>query len=156
MKAWSFGLLVCLFTGLLLCSLPVGAEEETVQVDFSRVLSVFTKHCNACHNSEDADADLVLDSHASILKGGENGAVVVPGDSAKSLLIRLIERREKPFMPPGKREAPSSEEIALVRAWIDAGARAGTSPVREIQRPPAPPRGCPRSTLARRSRAGTL
>ncbi len=53
--------------------------------------------------------------------GGRKGASIVPGDSAKSLLVGMIEGRVEPRMPPKSDLRP--DEIATVRAWIDAGAK---------------------------------
>ena len=115
LSAWICALAVCFGS-------PALAGDAESGAGFSAVLEVFTKYCVSCHSEDDADAELVLETHASIMRGGENGSVVVPGDSAGSRLLRLIERKEKPFMPPGKRKRPDAREIALVRDWIDAGA----------------------------------
>src|SRR5437667_308859 len=70
-----------------------------------------------------------MESFDLLMKGGESGAVIVPGKSDESLLVRLIEGRvekdgKKLIMPPGKkREKLKPEQIALIRAWIDAGAK---------------------------------
>ena len=54
------------------------------------------------------------------MKGGENGAVIVPGNSAESLVVKMIEGRvekegKKKIMPPGKRTKLDADEIALRR-----------------------------------------
>jgi hypothetical protein len=69
-----------------------------------------------------------MESHELLLKGGESGAVILPGKSDESLLVRMIEGKvekdgKKRIMPPGKREKLKPEDIALIRAWIDAGAK---------------------------------
>src|SRR5436190_23206515 len=61
------------------------------------------------------------------MKGGEVGAAVITGKSGDSLLVQMIEGRfekdgKKKIMPPGKRKKLTPEEIATIRAWIDAGA----------------------------------
>src|SRR5689334_18314039 len=64
-----------------------------------------------------------MEKYGQLVKGGENGAVVVPGDAAGSRLVRSIERTKKPFMPPPKKAAKLGDaEIAVVRAWINGGA----------------------------------
>ena len=60
-----------------------------------------------------------------MLKGGHDGAVIVPGDASKSLLVRLI-RHEGPKddpmpMPPNKPKI-SDADIAVVTQWVNAGA----------------------------------
>ena len=67
-----------------------------------------------------------LDNREAALKGGENNQDdIVPGDSAKSKLIhyvaRLVEDLEMP--PPGKGEPLTPEQIGVLRAWIDQGAK---------------------------------
>src|SRR5438046_4234088 len=70
-----------------------------------------------------------MESHELLMKGGESGAVIVPGKSDESLLVKLVEGRvEKDgktlIMPPGKkRQKLKPEQIELIRAWIDAGAK---------------------------------
>ena len=54
------------------------------------------------------------------MRGGDAGPVVVAGDADDSLLVAKIEHRDRPSMPPRRRlPAPA---IALIRAWIAAGA----------------------------------
>jgi hypothetical protein len=66
-----------------------------------------------------------LDSLAAALKGGENGECIVPKDSAKSTLVHAIARLdEEEAMPPkGKGDPLTKEQIGLIRAWIDQGAK---------------------------------
>lgn len=106
---------------LLAVTLP--AAEKAPAEAGRRVAAVFRKYCTVCHNSDDAEGKLVLQTHAGLMKGGKTGPAIVPGKSAASLLVRLIEKRAKPFMPPKDNAAPTKSEIALVRAWIDAGAK---------------------------------
>jgi len=77
--------------------------------DYSEVDSIFTKHCFDCHEAKDPEGKLVLESFDTLMKGGESGAVIVPGKSGESLLMKLvdggIERDGKKIvMPPGKRK----------------------------------------------------
>ncbi len=96
-------------------------------IDYSNIESIFTTHCLDCHGSTEPEGKLVMETHELLLKGGESGAVIIPGKSDESLLVRMIEGKveqdgKKKLMPPGKREKLKAEEIALIRAWIDAGA----------------------------------
>lgn len=66
-----------------------------------------------------------MESFASLMKGADDGPVIVPGKSDQSLLMQLIEQKKKPFMPPPKKgKKLSPEEIELIRGWIDGGAHA--------------------------------
>ena len=75
---------------------------------------VFKKYCTACHNGEDREGQLVLESYARILEGGEHGAVVAPGRSQESLLVRVLTGKAKPAMPPEDETKPTADEIALL------------------------------------------
>ncbi len=111
---------------------------------YADVHAIFAKHCLSCHDAKEAEGELVLESHALLLKGGDTGPAVVPGKSGESLLVKLIERTEKPFMPPPKKgEKLSDTEIAVVRARIDAGAlpgEAGMATTKAIVLPKIAPR----------------
>src|SRR6266498_2220578 len=115
--------------GSLVFAAKVITAEPLPRNDYSAVDAIFTEHCLECHGSQDPEAKLVMESFELLMKGGESGAVVTPGKSEESLLVRLIEGRvekdgKKLIMPPGKkREKLKPEQIALIRAWIDAGAK---------------------------------
>ena len=55
--------------------------------DYSEVDSIFTKHCFDCHEAKEPEGKLVLESFDTLMKGGESGAVIMPGKSAESLLV---------------------------------------------------------------------
>jgi len=82
-----------------------------------------------CHGAEKPKGKLRLDSLEGILKGGEDGKVVSPGKSTESLLVQNIAHLGDPddYMPPPKNKAGiqplTKEEIGLIRAWIDQGAK---------------------------------
>jgi WD40 repeat protein len=96
-------------------------------VDFgTEIVPLFQKSCLACHNAKDAKGDLVLETPATILKGGESGPAVVPGKAVESLLLKAASHQTKPFMPPKNNKADakplSAEELGLVKLWINQGA----------------------------------
>jgi len=73
-----------------------------------------------------ADIKLRLDSLEAALKGSENGKVIEPGNSAKSVMVHNIGRigDEDDWMPPVDKGDPlSKDQVALIRAWIDQGAK---------------------------------
>src|SRR3954468_12364605 len=110
----------CIVAWLFALPAPAAADAPS----YSQVHALFAKHCLSCHDSKEAEGGLVLETYALLLKGGDTGPAIVPNKSSDSLLVRLIEHPEKPFMPPPKKAAKLSEaQIALVRAWIDAGAK---------------------------------
>jgi hypothetical protein len=68
---------------------------------------IFEASCFRCHGEQKPKADLRLDSLASVLKGGEDGKVVVAGESKKSLLLAAVARvNDEVAMPPKFRPRP--------------------------------------------------
>src|SRR5262249_38527915 len=67
---------------------------------------------------------LDLGSYDEMIKGGKRGKPVVPGKSEDSLLVKLASKTLKPFMPPKSEEPLAPEELALIKLWIDQGAKA--------------------------------
>ncbi|MCA9048747.1 MAG: hypothetical protein KDA89_08460, partial [Planctomycetaceae bacterium] len=88
-------------------------------VSFSRdVAPVFAKRCVACHNTRTAGGRLNMDSFAAVLRGGESGAAVDAHHAGDSLLVSMIEDGSM----PKDADPLTKDEIARIRAWIDAGA----------------------------------
>ena len=89
---------------------------------------IFEKSCLKCHGGEKPKSKFNVETLAGIIKGGSEGVSVVPGDSAKSALVHqaadLVADMEMP--PTDKRDkypALTKDQIGLVRAWIDQGAK---------------------------------
>lgn len=97
----------------------------TRPVDFTRdVQPLFARHCYSCHGPEKQKGQLRLDRKADALKGGDSHAPdILPGRSAESPLIRFVAGLEKDLLMPPKGERLSTEQISLLRAWIDQGAK---------------------------------
>lgn len=93
------------------------------RVDFARdVQPILVGHCTQCHSGEKPQAGLSLHRLEDLIQGGTSGAAIVPGASADSLLIHRVAGSQPPRMPlSGK--ALSDEQISVLRAWIDEGAR---------------------------------
>src|SRR6266581_4220306 len=131
----------------------MAAAEPAPLTDYSAVDAVFTEYCLDCHAAQDPEAKLVMESFDTLMMGGESGAVIVPGKSAESLLVKMIEGKieregKKKIMPPGKRKKLEPAEIALIKSWIDAGAHAPlASKPRELVVPKIAPRGPPRKVI---------
>ncbi|HKQ38741.1 MAG TPA: c-type cytochrome domain-containing protein, partial [Verrucomicrobiae bacterium] len=109
--------------------------------------------CFDCHEAKEPEGKLVLESFDTVMKGGESGAVIVPGKSAESLLLKLvdggIERDgKKIIMPPGKRKKLTPEEIATIKSWIDSGAKKPEGVrARELVLPKISPKVTPRKPI---------
>ncbi|MDB5319873.1 MAG: repeat-containing protein [Phycisphaerales bacterium] len=111
------------FLALLLALHPALADEKS-PVTYKQVQPIFAKHCLNCHDAKEAEGKLVMETYASLMKGGEDGPAIIPGKANESPLIQQVEHKEKPFMPPPKKgDQLSPEEIALLRRWINLGAQ---------------------------------
>lgn len=102
-----------------LCWILLGTELHAAkgpQFD-ADVLPIIRAKCLACHSGSGAQAQLDLQTEASVRKGGKSGPAIVAGSSDKSLLVAKISSRT---MPPGDVKLTDAE-IARIRAWIDQG-----------------------------------
>lgn len=128
---------------------------RAAEANYQPVARIFNQHCLDCHGVQDPEGKLVLETFDLLMKGGESGPAIVPGQSAESLLVKMVEGKlekdGKPrFMPPGKREKLSQAEIATIREWIDAGAPApeeNLAAAKEIVVPKIEPRVPPRRSI---------
>src|SRR2546425_244915 len=82
--------------------------------------AVLEQNCSGCHTQASPMGGLDLRSRESTLRGGRRGAALVPGQSAKSLILQAVEGAGELKMPPGKKLP--AEAVAALREWIDAGA----------------------------------
>lgn len=105
----------------------VGAQEDASKPEYftAKVKPVLDANCARCHGGLNHRGGLNLDTRAGMLKGGHDGAVIVPGDAPKSLLVKLI-RHEGPKddpmpMPPNKPKI-SDADIVVITEWVNAGA----------------------------------
>ena len=100
------------------------AEQAPAKVDFGRdIQPLLREHCVECHGASQQMRGLRLDRRRDALPNrvGANGARIVPGDSARSVLFqRLSGTKAGPQMPPAG--ALPEQKIQLIRAWIDQGA----------------------------------
>jgi len=109
--------------------LVFGAVACSRDISFTQDIEpIIAKRCLECHQTGQAGflaSGLNMESHAALLKGTRFGAVIIPGSSASSTLVRLIEHKADPSinMPHGGREALTSAEIERIKTWIDQGAK---------------------------------
>jgi formate dehydrogenase gamma subunit len=96
-------------------ALPTKPPQEIGATWDAGIGALFQEKCVLCHSDSSGLGGLDLSSYESALKGGVSGLLIIPGDSANSLLII----RQATGDHPGQL---SIEEIARVRDWIDAGA----------------------------------
>jgi hypothetical protein len=118
---------VLLNVGLSPASAAEAGNQTASGVDFQRdIQSLLTARCLECHGPEKREGGLRFVSREDALLPADSGeAVIVPGDAAGSELIRRVTSEDdSEWMPP---EGPrlTADEIKLLRAWIDQGAKWG-------------------------------
>jgi hypothetical protein len=86
------------------------------------VKPLLRSRCVACHGAIEQEGGLRLDAAKLILAGGDDGAVVVPGQGAGSRLIQRVSAADPAERMPPKGAPLATHEIELLKAWIDAGA----------------------------------
>jgi hypothetical protein len=104
---------------------PIAAAAPPV--DYAReVKPILAGRCTACHGAIRQKAGLRLDTAVFVRRGGDGGPAVEPGNSRESLLIERITGADGVDRMPPESEgvALSESEIAVLRAWIDQGAKA--------------------------------
>jgi hypothetical protein len=107
-----------LLAGLLLTT-SLGAAP----VDFAHeVVPILRKHCSECHTGDKKKGGLSMNTRASLLEGGENGAVVSAGQTQKSKLLDAIVSADPDVRMPPKGERLSPAEVATLRTWVEQGA----------------------------------
>lgn len=109
--------------------LPPASNQKNVTYA-NNIRHIFDQSCTKCHSGDRPKAHLRLDSLVGVLKGGRDGKVIIPGDSAKSPLVLRVAHLSKDhrgWMPPLHNRAGikplTREQIGLIRAWIDQGAK---------------------------------
>ena len=108
-----------------LSKLPPASDKKGLTYE-KDIKPIFEKSCFKCHGSEKQKGKLRLDTLEAALKGGENAPDFLPGKGDKSPLLHNIARigDEDDAMPPeGKGDPLTKEQVALIRAWIDQGAK---------------------------------
>ncbi len=78
------------------------------------IKALFETRCVICHNTASASAGLDLSLYAGVMQGGKAGALIISGDSANSLLVKIQSAKHFANL--------TLEELDLVKQWIDAGA----------------------------------
>ena len=112
-------------------------DPQALPVFAGVIAPIFENKCVSCHGSAKSKGGLRLDSFAALMKGGEDGIVLKPGDAAHSPVLQraLLPADDDDHMPPHGKPQLTAGETALLKWWIDAGA-AESKTVAELQ-PPA-------------------
>jgi mono/diheme cytochrome c family protein len=119
---------------MALALVPAGAAAPRTptpaETAFERhVRPLLVEHCVRCHGPKKQKGSLRLDTRAGLLAGGEGGAVVKPGKPDASRLIQAVRRTGELRMPPRRKLSPT--QIAILTAWVKAGAPWPADPTRK-------------------------
>lgn len=114
----------------LVCSQPSVADES--KIDYNRdIRPILSDKCYQCHGPDEAErqTNLRLDEQTSAFSEVESGdRAIVPGDADDSEIIRRItaEDDDLKMPPPETAKRVSSDELTLLKQWIQSGAKWGT------------------------------
>ncbi|MDA1214598.1 MAG: DUF1549 domain-containing protein, partial [Planctomycetota bacterium] len=121
-----------LISSIFLVLLTVYGTAKSCQADddadvyATKIKPMFRERCFSCHGALKQESNLRLDSVDLMVRGGDSGSIIVRGDSSMSLLLDRVTATDIALrMPPEHEgEALTSEQIDLLRHWIDQGAHA--------------------------------
>jgi hypothetical protein len=109
---------------LFVSASSVRAQPPDIEFFESKVRPILVQHCHECHSVQSKrkrNGKLHLDSQAAILKGGESGPAVVPGEPKKSRLVTAIHYGNIDMQMPPRGKLPE-RDIAILEEWIRRGA----------------------------------
>src|SRR5687768_10392574 len=100
---------------------PARAAAPTIdpaQLEFfeNKIRPIFADSCYECHSlqSKKSKGSLTLDTREGLLKGGDTGPAIVPGDPEKSLLIKAVRYADEALQMPPKNKKLSDEKISYL------------------------------------------
>ncbi|MBM3979831.1 MAG: DUF1553 domain-containing protein [Planctomycetes bacterium] len=120
------------FLALAAACFATPAARAAAPVDYLRdIKPVLKERCYACHGALKQKGKLRLDTAALATTGGRTGPAITPGKPGSLLLERVCDTDDRTRMPPeGKPLSP--EQIKLLKAWIEQGAKAPTDEAPEL------------------------
>ena len=116
---------VALLAGVGMRGVAAADGPSTPAFYTEKVKPILRTNCGKCHFDMNHKGGLSLMTKASTVKGGRDGVVIVPGDPANSVLVKLIRHEGPPDDPkpmPPKSPKMSDEDIAVIEQWVKAGA----------------------------------
>jgi uncharacterized membrane protein len=103
------------------------ATEQTIGFQ-SNIKPILKNKCHKCHLPPDGEGyletGLNMESYNTLMNGNVYGEVIIPGDSKRSVLNKLVEGRagEMMRMPHGDAKKLTAEEIEFFKLWVNQGA----------------------------------
>ena len=103
-------------------AMGVGAAEPA-GADFfeKKIRPVLVEHCYECHGEKKQKGGLRLDGAAATMTGGDSGPALVPGEPARSLLIKAVSWSDPELQMPPKNQLTGAQ-IAALTDWVKMGA----------------------------------
>ncbi|HWY86968.1 MAG TPA: PSD1 and planctomycete cytochrome C domain-containing protein, partial [Gemmataceae bacterium] len=117
---WRAAILLAAASAITVSAQQPPASPAGVEFFEKRIRPLLAANCYQCHGPEKKRAGLTLGTLEGILKGGDRGPAITPGNPDQSLLIRAVYYDGDPRMPPKGRL--SEEQIADLVAWVKMGA----------------------------------
>ena len=113
------------------------APAPTAQLDFYHdVFPFLKKNCVSCHNKTTTKAALNMETPKLMIEGGDTGPSIIPGKSDESLLVEACLHLYDLEMPPKNNKSGAVDltpaEIAILKTWIDQGAKDSVQEERTI------------------------
>ena len=119
-------IITVLFVWAVSATVNARAADGVAGIEFfeKKIRPVLADNCYKCHaaSSDKIKGGLKLDTRADMLKGGDTGPAIVPGDAEKSLLIKAVRYTDEELKMPPKDKKLSAEQIADLEAWVKMGA----------------------------------
>ncbi|MEY2751615.1 MAG: hypothetical protein RLZZ550_1586, partial [Verrucomicrobiota bacterium] len=99
-----------------------GLKPADLEFFESRIRPVLIAECYECHDAKKQKGDLRLDHREALLKGGEEGPAIVPGDAKRSLLLQSMDHSHETLQMPKKRPKLDAKIVADFAEWVNRGA----------------------------------
>lgn len=100
-------------------------KESTERLVYQDIVAPILEHrCVQCHKESKSKGKFRMDHYELLVKGGSEGAGLIPGDSSKSnIIIRMdLPLTDDEHMPPKAKTDIEDSEVAIIKWWIDHGA----------------------------------
>ncbi len=96
----------------------------TREVDFEKdIYPIFQQRCFECHGPNKQRGQFRLDARQVVFDGGRSGTGIESGKGEQSQLFRRVAGLDEEEQMPPVGEKLTGEQMALIRAWIDQGAK---------------------------------
>ena len=128
---------IAILSCFLFASISIAGEAEDFAFFEAKVRPLLIEHCYSCHakDAKKIRGELLLDSKEGWMKGGESGQVIIPGNTEKSLFVKVLSYNDTIQMPPKGKLA--DKDIAILTEWVKRGAhdpRKGTAPAIAVKK----------------------